>query len=232
MVAANPGQQKLEKAYISVMPGSGGGPSSTIHFKFNPNDYHITKSSEWRSVPQRGLREGGIPQFTGTRGRTLEMEIFFDATDTDNGSVMSEVEALFACCEPTKDSVQRNQPCPPKVLFGWGSMTSFTSYIESVSAKFTLFRQSGDPVRATCFVRLVEIPDPPGRQNPSSGTLEVHRSHTTVVGDSLAGIAHHEYGDPTLWRVIAEANAIDDPMRVRAGTALLIPIADASSLEP
>jgi nucleoid-associated protein YgaU len=42
-------------------------------------------------------------------------------------------------------------------------------------------------------------------------------------GDSLAGIAYREYGDPNLWRGIAAFNQIDDPLRVAAGTRVLVP---------
>jgi nucleoid-associated protein YgaU len=70
------------------------------------------------------------------------------------------------------------------------------------------------------------------RQNPTSGTLEAHRSRTVVAGDSLPLIAYAEYGDPGSWRTIAEANGIDDPLRLRAGTGLLIPLHDESETSP
>ena len=47
-----------------------------------------------------------------------------------------------------------------------------------------------------------------------------------VEGDSLASVAFHEYGNPTMWRALAEANGIDDPLRVRPGTRLLVPRPD------
>jgi nucleoid-associated protein YgaU len=47
--------------------------------------------------------------------------------------------------------------------------------------------------------------------------------HVAREGDSLAGLAFKEYGDPGLWRVIAEVNRIDDPMRMHAGARLLLP---------
>jgi nucleoid-associated protein YgaU len=50
--------------------------------------------------------------------------------------------------------------------------------------------------------------------------------HTVVAGDSLPSIAYREYGDPEIWRVVAEANDIDDPLRLRAGTTLLLPAAE------
>jgi nucleoid-associated protein YgaU len=44
-----------------------------------------------------------------------------------------------------------------------------------------------------------------------------------VEGDTLASIAYQEYRDPNRWRALAEANKIDDPMRVKAGTVLIVP---------
>jgi nucleoid-associated protein YgaU len=39
-------------------------------------------------------------------------------------------------------------------------------------------------------------------------------------------VAYHEYGDASLWRGIAAFNEIDDPLRVAAGTRILVPTAD------
>ena len=45
-------------------------------------------------------------------------------------------------------------------------------------------------------------------------------------GDSLAVIAYREYGNPALWRPLADVNGIDDPMRVRPGRTIFLPTAD------
>jgi nucleoid-associated protein YgaU len=39
-------------------------------------------------------------------------------------------------------------------------------------------------------------------------------------------VAYAAYGDPGAWRDIAEANAIEDPLAVPAGTILRIPRGD------
>ena len=45
----------------------------------------------------------------------------------------------------------------------------------------------------------------------------------TTTGAPLGGWAAFEaYGNPELWRHIAEANDIDDPMRLRLGTTVLV----------
>ena len=43
------------------------------------------------------------------------------------------------------------------------------------------------------------------------------------AGDTLHSVAYAEYGNPGFWRVLAEANGVDDPLRIAPGTALLIP---------
>ena len=43
-----------------------------------------------------------------------------------------------------------------------------------------------------------------------------------TAGDSLQSIAQQEYGDPGMWRGLAELNGVDDPFRVSSGTTLLI----------
>jgi nucleoid-associated protein YgaU len=83
----------------------------------------------------------------------------------------------------------------------------------------------GVPVRASATVHLksVPLPAPLGPTNPTSGGLATRRTRTVVEGDSLASIAHQEYRDPNKWRALAEANNIDDPMRVKVGTVLVVP---------
>jgi nucleoid-associated protein YgaU len=112
------------------------------------------------------------------------------------------------------------------VRFCWGEKVHFTAYLKSVNAKYTLFRPDGTPMRASCTITLEEIPTDAAKQNPTSGGLAALRSHTVVAGDSLASIAYREYGAPAYWRALAEANGIDDPMRLRPGTRLLVPPAE------
>jgi nucleoid-associated protein YgaU len=109
------------------------------------------------------------------------------------------------------------------VIFHWGGLTSFPAYVSSVTAKYTLFTPSGTPVRALCTVALEEISGELGGQNPTSGSLAARDVHVVVAGDSLASVAYRAYGDPALWRGVARVNGIDDPMRLRPGTRLLLP---------
>ena len=42
-------------------------------------------------------------------------------------------------------------------------------------------------------------------------------------GDTLQSIATSEYGNPNLWRGLATFNDIDDPLRLKLGTRILVP---------
>jgi nucleoid-associated protein YgaU len=231
----------LEKAYIKFLEpwmigGSRGGPTtvrghSKIDFKFNPKEYTIQKSASWDRKPSPAARKASPPEFKGAQGRSLTLELFLDETDSKAGDVSEIVETLFDCLAPLHKMIATNRPLPPFVMFGWGGTQNFTAYLKSVSAKYTLFRDSGVPMRAVCTVTMEEVPDGQARQNPTSGGLAPLRTHTVVEGDTLQSIAYREYHDPTLWRALAEANHIDDPFRLRAGRTLRVPQpADASHL--
>jgi hypothetical protein len=226
------GRPKLEHAFLelrdppvdqgSMQPGPRRG---RIDFQFNPRELTLSKTAKWSRSAQKGSKKSDVPQFTGSEPSKLSLEMFLDAGDTQDDRVVRTVEQLFACCVPTEESHQKKKGSPPWVVFHWGALTSFTAFVSSVSVKYTLFTPGGLPIRGTATVSIEEIAGEQQRQNPTSGGLVPRTVHTVVAGDSLPSIAWREYGDPTLWRPIAERNGIDDPMHLPAGTTLLIPAA-------
>lgn len=222
---------KMERAYLELLEPPAGGSTANpgnealgrIDFQFNPKELSLTKNAKWKREAQRNATKSGPPEFTGSDPSKLSLEMFFDATDTMGDKVVRAVEKLFSCCVPTEKSRLAKKGSPPWVRFHWGGMTSFPAYVSSVSAKYTLFTPSGTPVRALCTVTLEEISGEQGGQNPTSGALAARDLHTVVAGDTLASVAYRSYGDPGLWREIALANEVNDPMRLRPGSRLLIP---------
>ncbi|MDH6137745.1 hypothetical protein P3T37_007178 [Kitasatospora sp. MAA4] len=209
-----------------------GGALGSVAFQFNPNTLALSKGARWVTHQARSAEQVGLPEFTGSLPRRLVVELFLDATATHDTAVQKGVETLLSWCAPTARSIAAKAPSAPRVKFGWGSFSSvsFFGYLEDVSATYSLFDANGTPLRATCSVRLTEAGDPVPRQNPTSGALSARRVHRLVAGDSLEQLAYREYGDPTAWRVIAEANGIDDPLRLRPGTEVLVPAADQAGV--
>ena len=222
---------KEPPASVGAKPGA---TITQLNLQFNPSTLQLSKSTEWRRTPSRMAGQSALPEFVGSGPRTLSLEVFLDATATHSDSVERAVEKLMKGCVPTKASLARKKPASPWVRFEWGSArtTSFDGVLSSLSVSYTLFDVDGKPLRATCALSIEEASvDPPG-QNPTSGARTAHSTHIVVAGDSLALLAWREYGDATAWRVIAEANDIDDPMALVPGTELVVPgLRDAGAEE-
>jgi hypothetical protein len=206
--------------------GSIGARISQLEFQFNPSQLQLSRSASWSAQRAVAFERGPVPEFSGVEPASMQVEVFLDGTKKPGSSqVRRQVEQLMTCCEVDPQSISQDRPSPPWVRFSWGAFTTvqFVAYVESVSATYSLFSPTGDPLRATCQLSLKEVPQPTKGQNPTSGARSAQRVHTVVTGDSLASLAFREYGDPTVWRAIATANDIDDPMRLRIGDAVVLP---------
>jgi len=205
---------------------------SRLVFRFNPREYSITKSATWNRPTNKGAKHATAPEFGGVQPQTVQMELFFDDWE-GTGNLVRDIETLLGWLKPTDRSInQKKKPQPLALRFQWGGkqpLADFRGFLKSVSAKYTMFRPDGTPVRATAQIALEEIPSDPKPTNPTSGAREGRRSHVLAAGDSLHSIAYREYDDPALWRGLAVFNAIDDPLRVSPGTRLLIPTADEAA---
>ncbi|MER6321286.1 LysM peptidoglycan-binding domain-containing protein [Streptomyces coelicoflavus] len=195
-------------------------------FEFNPAQLSLSQRAQWTATPTAAVRKAAKPQFMGAEPREMTLEIFLDSSmKPDGNTVMKKVDSLLLCCEVTAKSLAADQPSPPWVVFEWGSFSTarFNAYVASIETQYTLFGTTGVPIRATCQMALVEIPGPTPGQNPTSGALTAQRVHRVVAGDSLQSLAWSEYGSANAWRVIAEANGIDDPNHLPTGTELMLP---------
>jgi hypothetical protein len=208
----------LEKASLAMVDSLL--PIGDLTFKYNPEQLTLSKSADWDNTGVHLESEWEKPTYRSTAPARLTLDIFFDAFEELFGDVSKDVQTLLDWTKPGPS----NQP--PLLQFRWG-MSSVVQgmyfYLQSVSANYTLFRVDGTPIRATANIALVEWSNPAHRQNPTSGGRPGMESHVLVAGESLHAVAWARYGDPTLWRAIAEFNGIDDPLRLAPGTRLLIP---------
>ena len=214
--------EKLEMTPLD----SNGAKIETKRFRvlFNPTTYSISSSVTW--TPQAS-RELNAPTLTygGGAGRTLTLQLFFDVTEPINGMRIDDVrkETNRVVTLARKDRDLRR---PPVVAIEWGAAPltgsdfPFVGVVSQLTQTFTLFKADGTPVRATLDVTFTEFVDPKIDQrklDPEFTTRTVKR------GETLSGIAAELYGDPALWRVIAQFNRLDDPRQIEIGRRLAIP---------
>ncbi|HKX29305.1 MAG TPA: LysM peptidoglycan-binding domain-containing protein [Blastocatellia bacterium] len=202
---------------------------------FNPNSYTITKNVKWNQ-PQSGTTgsNGKTENASAVRGldappltfgggdcRQLSLELFFDITEPSNRQkdVREETDRIVKLTRIDRDLEQ-----PPTVKIAWGGKVTadfpFIGVVSNLTQRFTLFKSTGEALRATLNLTFTEVLDPEKNKRETDPELT-----TRVVkrGDTLANIAAEVYRDATLWRLIAEANRLDDPRRLRIGQRLTIP---------
>lgn len=212
----------------SLAPEDGSNP---LEFRFNPKELSISKSATWNRPTNKSAKHSTKPEFGGVQPQSVTMELFFDDWE-GKGNLVKDIEKLLGWLKPTNQSIhQTKKPQPQTLKFVWGHgpLAEFKGFLKSVSAKYTMFKPDGTPVRATAQIALEEIPTDPGKTNPTSGAIAGRRSHVVAAGDSLHSVAFREYDDPELWRGLAVFNGVDDPLRVSPGTRLLIPTADEAA---
>jgi hypothetical protein len=213
------------------------GDGDPIDCWFNPKEYTIAKSNQWKVDPVVGT---ALPtaQFGGGQPRKLSLQLLFDSTDSDSLDVSDVTARLFRMMEVQASLGSghgKNSGRPPMVTFVWGSTVTFKAVADNLSVQYTLFRPDGTPVRAQAQLSLIQAEKAMDKssgkgssrpQNPTTRAQPGLGSHIVRDGDSLASIAFAHYRDPTRWRAIAEANGIDDPLHLRRGAVLSIPRID------
>ncbi|WP_051965599.1 LysM peptidoglycan-binding domain-containing protein [Kitasatospora mediocidica] len=122
----------------------------------------------------------------------------------------------------------------PTLLFQWGPPHMgfcYTVMLTGATIKFTRFNRDAIPIRAKVNLTMTEQPSLLGTlpTNPTSGGLPGRSSRTVTEGDDLPSLALAGYGSPGAWREVADANDIEDPLRIRPGQVLYLPNPDELS---
>ena len=214
-------------AKLTITPLSKDGEplkAQAIPVLFNPTSYSITKTTSWGSESSR-IHNAPMLTFNGGGSRQLTLELFYDVTEPIDGQKLDDVRVktnkIVALTR-----IKRDLERPPVVSISWGDSSQdtfnfpFVGVITSLTQNFKLFSSAGKPLRATLNVTVLESLD------WKKDELETDPEFTTRLvkrGDSLSNIAAEFYRAPTRWRVIAEANHIDDPRYLSPGLRLAIP---------
>jgi len=201
---------------------------------FNPTEYSFTKTNSWAPGSLIG-RDLPLANFQGGGATTLTVSLLFDTyslpaisgqDSQEPQDVRDFTEKVFGLMkvDPSLKDSESKTSRPPRVSFRWGNSWSFKAVITTITQRFTLFTSDGKPVRATLDVTFQQIEQegtyPP--QNPTS-VAEIEKVHVVGPGETIDGIAFKEYGDSRKWRLIADFNQLDNPLRIRPGQTLAIP---------
>ena len=226
---------QLSKAKLVVVEKGSLLHDTAVVFMFNPTEYSVSKSNKWEL---KGNKSGNVPQweFGGGEPRQMTLDLFFDASLPRAGGSATDVRKAtnqlfnFMMIDPKLKQKSQNSKLgqPPKCGLFWGKDSKdlfFHCYIMSCSVTYTMFDETGIPIRATAKLQLKEALDPKEKSptNPTSQGEPGRRAYMVQAGDRLDWIAYQEYGSANMWRRIAEANRITNPLDLQPGTVLAIP---------
>jgi hypothetical protein len=207
-----------------------GGP--VIECYFNPTEYSVSKSNEWTYEKVTGT---SLPPatFSGGAPRQLDLSLLLDQTlGVGKMTVQAATDALFKMMEvPAGSSGGGTTAVPPFITFQWGTVIPFKAVCTSLTVAYKLFKPTGEPLRAEVKLTLKQADKASSKtghgankgQNPTTRANAGFGVHTVRDGDTLPSIAYQTYGDATRWRIIAEANDVDNPLHLRRGSALSLP---------
>lgn len=227
----------LEKLTIKSEKKVAGKFLNEIPVMFNPQS--ISMSASGWEVNRKGNLIPSSPS-----PDELNLELFYDTTLYStawpkNKYVSSLISVSGSSIPPenvqdhTKLIVDLTQPSigtdskrPPLCKIYWGKFSSnglvFDScFLKTVSKQLTHFWSDGTPVRAklSCVFQAWTDPTTAKKvQNPIDDPVRIVRR-----GETLSSIAQEEYGNPNLWRIIANENRLLNPRKLKPGLVLTIP---------
>lgn len=195
------------------------------------------------------MTETDDPLLSTGGGRTeLVLELLFDISKQLNAqpddSVQTLTTPLWNMAENSEDT--HGQGAPPAIRFVWGKSWNIPAIVVSVAERFEQFTPGGIPRRSWVKMRLLRRSESadtvnqtapmkgdafaPRPQDVSPQELRVHEVQGDRAGGDGGGaveridqLANRYYGDPSLWRVLATFNGVDDPARLPAGMTLMVP---------
>lgn len=205
----------LEKLKIYAEKEQVGDFAQVIEVLFNPSQVVIQKT---------GWTGDGNNLVSAQQPATLTFDLFFDTTLSGfpPTNVQNQTRKIY-----NLTNIRGTLKRPPRCKLRWGTIWGKSNelfpivVLTSLTKTLTHFWEDGTPVRATLSCNFQEWQDPEKEQkitNPIDDPIRIIKR-----GETLSSIATQEYNDPALWRVIAEANRLDNPRDLKPGQVLNVP---------
>lgn len=196
---------------------------TVVRAMYDPSEFSLEMRNQFQRTVIPGLPVP-VTQFVSGEARKLSFDLFFDTSETKE-DVRNHTRQVIGLLK-----IDKTLHAPPVCTFEWGggALTgeniSFTGVIDSAIQKFTMFHDTGIPIRATVSISVTEYRTIQEQlDNIRLESADHTKRRLFREGDSLWFLSHKEYNDPALWREIARRNKIANPRLVDAGTELLIP---------
>jgi hypothetical protein len=217
------GKLRLQLTRCLVSDGSVTPAGPSLEAMINPASIQRSHSISYSGTSRNDAPFGRTSvesKFDGINAEHLMFELIFDGTGVVPGpvvSVMKKVQQLKTLIYDYDGNTHE----PNVVRVTWGKLESFEGRMESMDIDYTVFKPSGDPLRAKIKINMVSF------LTHLESSLRAKRSspdmtHEVLVrdGDTLPLLCHRIYGDSQHYQTVARANGLNSFRRLTPGSVL------------
>lgn len=189
----------------------------------NPTTLKRSQSINYDETEVQG-KAAATPRFKSVGNDTISFSLLLDGTgvvdpSTSKISVSDRIDTLNGIIY--KYVGDEHQPYLVRVL--WGTFIFF-GRLTTLSIDYTLFKPSGDPLRAKIDLSFL------GAMSAKEESLEAKRSSPDLThellfraGDSLPLLCHRIYGDSAYYTTVARYNNLLNFRDIPPGTTIFFP---------
>lgn len=190
------------------------------NFRHDHSISYDTDNSRKSGATPLGL-SAGQPRYQATQPEDLSFEVLIDGTGvvSSRTDVDDEISKLKAMLYSYSGTIHQT----PVVYLSWGTF-SFIGRLKSMGLKYTLFRPTGEPLRARVsltFTSYLSAAEEARRANKTSPDL-THRVEVKA-GDSLPLLCYRIYRSSSYYLQVARINGLTDFRNLQPGTTLSFP---------
>lgn len=221
---ATAGEKKKLKISPCTVDDSGNvtvNDGGAFELMLNPSSYSHAYAIGYNKKEALG-QLGSDAKFSGIKPEKVNFDVVIDGTGVVEGSsddVKTQVSKLTDIVYKYDGSAHE----PSHVRLLWGSLIFF-GRLDSMSVEYTLFKPSGEPLRAKvklAFSGFMSKEEEALRANRSSPDL----SHLIEVraGDTLPALCYRVYKDSAYYLEVAKINDINNFRELKPGMQLHFP---------
>jgi hypothetical protein len=194
--------------------------------RLNPSNY--TRNFEITYNPTTAMGAAVMqPRFNGAGEKKMEFEIVMDGTGvvppTSPNSTAIDIDTQLGDLRKVIYTLDGEEHEPNTVMLVWGSF-SFVGKLSTMSVEYTLFKPTGDPLRAKVKLSFIQYIGPTEAANAANlRSPDLTHAVEVQAGDSLPLLCFRIYKNSAYYLEVAKFNGITNFRNIKPGTRLNFP---------
>jgi len=199
-----------------------GGSTGTYRVLMNPEKMSENLTIEYTKKQAQGKANTSI-KYSKSPPSKMNFELIFDCTGVVNPKrvdLNKELEDFKKVVYDYNGSIHE----PNYLKVKWGGAFDYPCRLESLSIEYTLFKPTGDPLRAKVQMSVTnfESPEAISREESKSSPDMTHTVQVSA-GDTLPGLCEQIYGDTKCYPQVARFNSLYNYRYLQPGITLQFP---------